>query len=410
MEEANALLDARQLDPRGLQATQPLQAGGEDDRGVLPGQLLETGSVQEAAGAGLHAQVENRLDLLVQDRPGQAILGDAGAQHPAELGLALVEDRLLAGPGQVVGRRQTGRPAADDRHPVPGTFRAVVRPGNPGLVRHPALQGADVHRAVVLGPVAALHAGRRTDPAADPGQGRAAGEHRAGGLGTFPDHGLDEADAVVAGGTPGVAGREVLGVDGHLGPPGTGLQARGQPFPELLEGQHLDRRRRVPVPQGDPVLRPRQLGDPHLLPGLPGGGDVAPEAEGPVHLLEELRRQLPDAHVGAGDGGVDDDHRAGADAVPPGDGRGVDRGDTVPRQEFLEGLRWLRRVEEHQAVRPQAGQDLPAHQGRVQDQDLVRLVDLVPVLDGRIGNPGVGPDRGTAALTGVVPEGLDALP
>ena len=55
-------------------------------------------------GVDLDAQGENGGDLRVQQLPGQAVAGNAVAQHTAQLLPLLIDRDLVAHEGQVVGR------------------------------------------------------------------------------------------------------------------------------------------------------------------------------------------------------------------------------------------------------------------------------------------------------------------
>ena len=69
------------------------------------------------------ADRDDRLDLALDQRPGQAVLGDAEHHHPAEPLLGLVDGDRMTGEAQIVGGGQPTRAAADDadrRAPVGG--------------------------------------------------------------------------------------------------------------------------------------------------------------------------------------------------------------------------------------------------------------------------------------------------
>ena len=90
---------------------------------------------------------------------GQAVVGDAVAEHAPQLGALFIDGDLVAHKGQVVGRRQAARPAADDGH----RLARVCRPLRGGHVRRVVhgvpLQAADVHRVVHHPPAALALAG-----------------------------------------------------------------------------------------------------------------------------------------------------------------------------------------------------------------------------------------------------------
>jgi len=94
-----------------------LRAQAQED-GIEVGLDLRQRDVgADAAGhAGLHAEVEDALDLGVEHGARRAKAGDAVTHHAAELS-ALVEDGYrVALLRQLVGRRQTRRTGADDGH------------------------------------------------------------------------------------------------------------------------------------------------------------------------------------------------------------------------------------------------------------------------------------------------------
>ncbi len=88
--------------------------------------FLEAGDREVFSQGGIgfhgHAQVGDPGDLLVQQFLGQAVLGDAVAQHAAQVGRFLEQGDGVALQHQVIGAGQSRGPAADD-----GDFLAVGR-------------------------------------------------------------------------------------------------------------------------------------------------------------------------------------------------------------------------------------------------------------------------------------------
>ena len=99
-------------------------------------------------GADGDAGGENVGDIPVQHILGQAVVGNAVAQHAAQLGALLIHGDLVAHEGQVVGRGQTAGAAADDGHPLPSVSRPGGRGQIGGVVHGVALESADVHAVI----------------------------------------------------------------------------------------------------------------------------------------------------------------------------------------------------------------------------------------------------------------------
>ena len=110
-------------------------------------------------------------NVPVQDVLGQAVVGDAVAEHAAQLGALLIDGDLVAHERQVVGRRQAARPAADDGHRLARVLRPL-RGGHVGHMVHGVpLQAADVHRVVHHPPAALALAGVLAHIGAGGGEG-----------------------------------------------------------------------------------------------------------------------------------------------------------------------------------------------------------------------------------------------
>ena len=182
--------DALGVLARKAQLLVRVRTDGEVDCVVLLAQAGELVAVDAVVQLGLDAAVEQPLDLRVELLARQAVVGDAVAQHAAEV-LALLEDLdAVAHEGQVVRAREARRAAADDGDALLGggldDGLVVAR-----VLHGVALEAADVHR-VVHHAAAAVHlAGVLADEAADQRQ-RVVLADEAHGLGVAA--GLDERD------------------------------------------------------------------------------------------------------------------------------------------------------------------------------------------------------------------------
>ena len=116
---------------------------------------------------------EHAVDVLLQRRLRQAVLGDAVAQHAARLGLALEDGGLVAEQGQVAGGGQAARARADDRDLLVVRDRRLLgqRHVLVGVVGDEALEAADGDRLVDLAARAVDLALRGADATADGGEG-----------------------------------------------------------------------------------------------------------------------------------------------------------------------------------------------------------------------------------------------
>ncbi len=107
---------------------------------------------------------------------------------------------------------------------------------------------------------------------------------------------------------------------------------------------------------------------------------------------------------------VDDRQAFRAQLVPPGDLGGVDRGDPELGETLAERRGIFRAVQNQPATPLQSGGERRTDQGRVEDHDVVGLVDQIPVAN-RLGREAAeGLDGSTRALGGVEPERLHRVP
>ena len=175
----------------------------------------------------LDAEVEDPLHLGLEHVAGQPVLRDAEAHHPAGHRAGLLDRHRVAEPGEVVRSRKTGRPGADDQHPLAARlgFDLDLPAALDRLVAEEALDRVDADRLVELAAVAGGLAGVVADPAHDRRQRVVLHQPSPGPLvARLPllclvQPGLD----VLARRAGVVAGRQAVDVDGALGAPAAGL-------------------------------------------------------------------------------------------------------------------------------------------------------------------------------------------
>ena len=93
---------------------------------------LQVGDLDIDAHLGLEAdldlaQVQDALDFGVELVARHAVAGDAVAEHAAQALVGLEDGAGVALAAQLIGRGQTGRPAADDGDPLAGVRRGRRR-------------------------------------------------------------------------------------------------------------------------------------------------------------------------------------------------------------------------------------------------------------------------------------------
>ena len=142
------------------------RAGADEDRvPALGEQFLH--AADELAEAGLDAEIEDAVDLLVDHRFGQAEARDLRAHHAAALGVAVEHHAVIAERRQIARDGQRGRAGADQRDALAVLLRRGWRQIAADValvVGRDALQPADRDR-LLLDPAAAAgrlaRAGRR---------------------------------------------------------------------------------------------------------------------------------------------------------------------------------------------------------------------------------------------------------
>ena len=122
--------------------------------------------------AGTHAGLKHKAHFAVYHVPGQTEVRHAIAGNAAKHGIGLVDDHFVAKEGQVVGRGQAGKAAADDGDLLACGGQVLEKTGALlGECLGRALKGADVQSTVLLLPVAHVHAKMGAHAAGDAGEG-----------------------------------------------------------------------------------------------------------------------------------------------------------------------------------------------------------------------------------------------
>ena len=162
------------------------------------------------AGADLDPQGEDGGDLTVQQLPGEAVVGDAVAQHAPQLTPLFIHRHLMSHQRQVIGGGEAAGAAAHHRHPLAGGGGAGRLGHLPRLVHGIALQRPDIHRVIHHPAAAAGLTGVLTDVGAGHREGVVLADepHRVG-VPACVDQG-DIAGDVHSGGAQGHAGHGVF--------------------------------------------------------------------------------------------------------------------------------------------------------------------------------------------------------
>ena len=149
-----------------------MSADGDVDAVILLLQLLQPDIPAHGdAGMYLNTKRQNGFDLGVQLLTGEAVAGDAVAQHTAQLLPLLVHRDPVTHKGQVVGAAETAGASADDGHLLAGGGSALRLGYHPGVVHGIALQATDIDGIVHHIPAAAGLAGMLADIGAGRGEG-----------------------------------------------------------------------------------------------------------------------------------------------------------------------------------------------------------------------------------------------
>src|SRR5918997_521272 len=140
-------VDAVQLAARHVEVSARQSADGEDDGVEL---RLELVGGRVVAGVGARAEFDALFfhlgDPAVHDPLLYLVVGDAVAEEPPDLIVLLEDDYRVAGPVELLGRREARRTAVDHRNPLAG-----AELGGRGLRGDPALlEGAVDDRELYL--------------------------------------------------------------------------------------------------------------------------------------------------------------------------------------------------------------------------------------------------------------------
>ena len=224
------------------QALLLLRAGGDVDRIVRRAQRLPgPGRRRRLVEPHVDAHGDDARDLGVEHVAPEPVRRDAVAHQPAQIAPRLDERHAIAQPPQLVCRRESRRPAADDRNPLAPLGRGrLERPAaRDREIADVTLELADRQRLVVADAVARGLARVVADASGDRGERVVAHEHvpRAAEVALarepdpFGDVAVDRARLV--------AGRRRLDVAGQRRAPGPGPdRRRGAGRPDGREFPH----------------------------------------------------------------------------------------------------------------------------------------------------------------------------
>ena len=180
-QEVERVHHAAALAPLDVEPEVLVGAAGDEGSGVaLAAEAVQRHVAPDpAVQPHLDAVVQQLVDLEVQHVSGEPVLGNAQAQHPAQEGHRLEDRHPVSRLAQVVGSREAGRAAPDDRDSFFPRFRrgllyggllAELIPVGIDPVGGEALQVANGDRLVDIAPVALALAGMLADATADCGQ------------------------------------------------------------------------------------------------------------------------------------------------------------------------------------------------------------------------------------------------
>ena len=122
-------------------------------------------------GMGLNAQRQDGVDLRIEHFPGEAVAGNAVAQHTAQLLTFLVDGDLVAHQCQIVSAAQSAGAAANDRHTLSCGRCAFRLRHIAGMIHRIALQPTNIQRRIDHISAAACLAGVLADIGAGRGHG-----------------------------------------------------------------------------------------------------------------------------------------------------------------------------------------------------------------------------------------------
>jgi len=145
-QKVDGRIDAGEVFARDAHGRGIVSADAQQDGIIF---LAQGGEIlYRGVGENRNTAICDALDLLIEDILGQAIVGDAIAEHPSGLGLGFVDRYLIAQERQVLRGRQATGPGphdgdlllAGDRHTLDGRVAVLQR-----KVGDEAFQGGDGH-------------------------------------------------------------------------------------------------------------------------------------------------------------------------------------------------------------------------------------------------------------------------
>ena len=410
-QQVEARPDAGQRVARDVRAFRALRADGQEDGGV--GREIR----RARRGADAHAVHERDPDLReqrdfgVEDRARQAVGRNAVAQHPAGLGPLVEHRHRVAAAREVVGAREARRARADD-----ADARRARRGGRFGrqapvarFVRDRALDGVDRDGAVERIAVAVRLARVIADAPADGGKRIVLADRapRAGDVALGRQR--EERAHVGAGRAVEVAGRGARHVLGAERAPVAGR--------ELARAAERHGHRRAGWTDSE-----RSDAHHHRAPAAAAGRATASNASRAAAWFASALSGTTSGMTASTSSSVTRPVIAAnaptiavftiglvrpAEAVCERDGRGVAGGDPEGRRQ-LQLFRVTARVHENPAARVQAGRDVDRReQHRVEDDDVIGLVDVAVNRDGLVIGAKEGGDRRAGALRPERGERLD---
>ncbi|MNJ54148.1 hypothetical protein D3C77_495780 [compost metagenome] len=172
-EEAHRIEDLARFPGRNIDPLGQMGTDGHKDGVKAPLVALAQHILHLVVEGQRHPGRQDAGHLPVQHVAGQAVSGDAEAQHAARQWPRLADLHLMAEPVEVPGTGEAGGTGTDHQHLLAtGRCRRRRQPA-PGqrLVTEEALDGVNGDGVIHLGPVAGAFAGVITDPAMDRRQG-----------------------------------------------------------------------------------------------------------------------------------------------------------------------------------------------------------------------------------------------
>jgi hypothetical protein len=127
---------------------------------------------QRCIGFDLHTQIRDELDLLIQDPSGEAVLGNADAQHTTRLRKGFENGGKNPFAGQMIGSRKPCWARANDGNRLLPPWQARdLNVARIKLIGCKAFEIPDGHRIIHLASAAGVLATVGANPPKDAGQG-----------------------------------------------------------------------------------------------------------------------------------------------------------------------------------------------------------------------------------------------